>query len=83
MGAPPSRLLAGKADTWMRMDLSELRFQRRYGKVLAGGRLYGEIVARGTDMRAAPHGLPSIEKMMGLCSASHSSAKVDMEGLDY
>ena len=67
MGAPPSRLVAGKADTWMRMDLWGLRIQRRYGKLLAGYRLDGEIVARGTDMRAGPHGLPGIEKMMGLC----------------
>ena len=83
MGQPPSRPLAGKADTWVRVDLSELRVQCRYGKVLARGRLYGQTVARGTDKCAAPHSIPSIEKMMGLCSASHSRAKADLKGSSH
>ena len=48
--------------------------------MLARGRLYGQIFARGTDKCAAPHSLSSIGKMMGLCSASHSRAKSDLRG---
>ena len=69
MGAPLSRLVARKADLWMRLDLWDLRTQRRYG-LPAGDKLDGDIVARGTDMRAGPHGFPGMEKMMGLYPAS-------------
>ena len=60
-----------------------MRVQCRYGKVLARGRRYGQIVARGTDKCASPHSLSSIGKMMGLCSASHSRAEVYLKGLSH
>ena len=69
MRTPPSRLVAGKADLWKRMDLWDLRTQRRYG-LPAGDKLDGDIVARGTGMRAGPYGSPGMEKMTGLYSAS-------------
>ena len=83
MGPLPTRFLAGKVDTRSGMDLLQLRVRYRYGKVLDGGRLYRQIFARGTDKCAAPHSIPSIEKMMGLCSASHSRAEVDLKGLSH
>ena len=70
MGAPPSKLLARKADLWMRVDLWNLRTQRRYG-LPAGDKLDGDIVARGTDMRAGPYGFPGTEEIMG-CSSARS-----------
>ena len=69
MGTPPSRLVAGKADLWMRLDLWDLHNQCRYG-LPAGDKLDGDVIARGTDMRTGPYGFPGMEKMMGLISAS-------------
>ena len=83
IGVPTSKPLAGKADTWIYVDLSGLRVQCGYGEVLARGRRYGQIVARGTDKCASPHSLSSIGKMMGLCSASHSRAEVYLKGLSH